>query len=799
MPKYFSLLALFFCFHFSTGQNNQISGIVRETFTQTPLPFVHIIMNGGENELFTDLDGNFQTPPGIPIRTLSFRHHLHRNAEYIWFPSDSMPLSVNMNKYLPFFYESETDSVTSGLIEKVMQNRGLNRMENLKPFTYNTYNKYTFGAEKNEHAIKHLRKRSGKLRFGLHDLKDKQHFFIVESVTERKYYNAVKQKEKVIGAKASGVNLPSIFIQTSQLEAFSIYDNYTIIAGSTYISPLADNTLDRYEFLIIDTAMVDQDTIYIVKFNPKAKKYFQAMRGTLYINSRNYGVQYALVSPAERSSIEINFAQSYRLYDNIFFPDQSKTTVVINKGSQSAPKLKAYGRTFIYNVKTRTSVHKQNFDEVILEYKRYANDRNEDFWKEERKEVFSEADSNTYLYFDSLDRNKKLDKILRATERIYYGEVPVGKVNIEINRSIDYNLLERLRLGFGAHTNESFSEKYSVGAHLGYGTADQKLKYGTHFLLNIENRFRSTYNFSYSYDVKEAGATSLPFETRQYSSESLRKYRLRIMDYVREWSNALNFRPVTYMQVRLRLSHSHNTPSYDYVYKSQYSGSFNFTDLSLGMRYAYGEKVVQIINQNLLQFSKYPIVYFQFTRGLNNFFNGDYSYSKFDFRIDQNFKKFKFGTTGVQLAGGITKGNAPYFKLYNGKGSLRQPSIVIHNSFETMRYNEFLSDKYIALFFSHDFGKLYLLRNPNIAPSLMFLHNIGFGTLKNPEDHQGLAFKTMQKGYFESGLFLDNIIVIPTGGLKTGIGTGVFVRYGPNALPGLKNNVVFKLSTNFFI
>jgi hypothetical protein len=799
MPKYFFLPVFLFCSHFSIGQNYKISGTVRETFSQASLPFVHVIINQGEKEFFTDIDGNFQTPDSIPVRTLSFRHHLHRNVEYIRLPSDSMPLSINMNKYLPFFYESETDPAASALLEKTMRNRDQNRIENLKPFTYNTYNKYTFGAEKNEHAIRRLRKSSGKLRFGLQEFKDKQHFFIIESVTERKYYNAIRQKETVIGAKASGVNLPSIFIQTSQLRAFSIYDNYAVIAGSTYVSPLADYTLDRYEFLIIDTAKVEQDTIYIVKFNPKIKKHFEAMKGVLYINSKNYGIQYAVVSPAENSSVEINFAQSYLLYNNIFFPDQSKTTVVINRGSQSSLKLKAYGKTFIYNVKPYTNVNRKNFDEVILEYKRYANDRNEDFWKEERKEAFSEADSNTYLYFDSLDRKKKLDKILGITERIYYGEIPVGKVNIEINRSIDYNLLEKLRLGFGAHSNESFSEKYSIGGYFGYGAGDKKLKYGTSFLLNVENRFRSTYNFSYSYDVKEAGATHLPFETRQYSSEALRKYRLLIMDYVREWSNAINFRPVTYMQMRLRLNHSHNTPSYDYVYKAQYYGHFNFTDLSIGMRYGYGEKVVQIINQNLLQFSQYPIIYFQFTKGLNNFMNGDFAYSKFDFRIDQNFKKFGVGKTGIQLAGGITKGNAPYFKLYNGKGSLRQPSIVIHNSFETMRYNEFLSDKYIALFFSHDFGKLSLIRNPNVAPSLMFLHNIGFGSLKNPGDHQGLAFKTMEKGYFESGLFLDNIIVIPTGGVKIGIGTGFFVRYGPYALPNSKNNIVFKLSTNFFI
>jgi hypothetical protein len=798
MPGHFILLFLLLSFQFSIAQNQPLRGTVRETFTQTPLPFVHIIVNGGETELLSDLDGNFQISPDFDVKSLLFKHHLHRNTIYILSPTDTMPLDINMNKYLPFFYESETDSGASFLIGKVMLNRNQNRIENLKPFSYFTYNKYTLGTENIDQARKNLKKRSGKLRFGLHDFKDKQHFFLLESVTERRYYNSIKQKETVIGAKASGINVPSVFIQTSQIQAFSIYDNYCIVAGATYVSPLADYTLDRYEFSILDTVIINHEMIYIVKFNPNPKKYFQALKGLIFINSKNYGVQYALVGPAESNKVNISLAQSYLLRNNIYFPDQAKTSILINK-KNGIPGLKAYGRTYVYNLNTKTNINRKYFNESILEYKRYANERNEDFWKDERKEIFTEADSNTYIYFDSMRGTKNLDKITRISESIYYGEIPVGNINIELNKLINVNLLEHTRFGFGGHTNEEFSEKYSIGAYAGYGINDQRLKYGANIIYNIESRLRSNYNFSYTYDVRESGATSLPFETSQYSSEALRKYRLRIMDYVREWTHMLNFRPVVYLKVNLRLTHSHNTPSYNYVFKSLDSTHFNFTETSAGIRYAYGEKVIQLINLNIPQFTKHPILYFQITKGLNNFLNGDYSYIKFDFRIDQNFKTFGLGKTGIQLAGGITRGNAPYFKLYNGKGSLRQPSIVIHNSFETMRYNEFLSDRYLSLFFSHDFGKIYLVRKLNINPSLMFLHNIGFGSLKNPEEHKGLVFATMEKGYYETGLFLDNIIVIPFGSLKTGVGTGLFLRYGPNALSAINNNVVFKLSTNFFL
>jgi hypothetical protein len=184
---------------------------------------------------------------------------------------------------------------------------------------------------------------------------------------------------------------------------------------------------------------------------------------------------------------------------------------------------------------------------------------------------------------------------------------------------------------------------------------------------------------------------------------------------------------------------------------------------------------------------------------MNTFLSGDYDYTKADFRMDYTINKFLLGKTGLQLTGGITEGNAPYYKLYNLKGSLRQPSVVIHNSFETMRYNEFLADKYVAFFFSHQFGKIYI-RKPKISPSFMIMHNMGWGGLKNSGNHQ-LAdpFKTMEKGYFESGMFLDNIVVINLWGLRTGFGTGFFLRYGPYALPNINDNLVFKLSNNFLV
>jgi hypothetical protein len=52
----------------------------------------------------------------------------------------------------------------------------------------------------------------------------------------------------------------------------------------------------------------------------------------------------------------------------------------------------------------------------------------------------------------------------------------------------------------------------------------------------------------------------------------------------------------------------------------------------------------------------------------------------------------------------------------------------------------------------------------------------------------------MERGYFESGFVLHHLLVLQAAGLKTGLGAGVFMRYGPYALPNTRENLVLKVA-----
>ncbi len=107
--------------------------------------------------------------------------------------------------------------------------------------------------------------------------------------------------------------------------------------------------------------------------------------------------------------------------------------------------------------------------------------------------------------------------------------------------------------------------------------------------------------------------------------------------------------------------------------------------------------------------------------------------------------------------------------------------------------NEFLSNRYAFLFYAHNFGKL-LWRPKKFSPEFVVATNIGFGDLDHSEYHKGVSFKTMEKGYFESGLLINNLLNMS--GIYT-IGLGAFYRYGAYNLPDMADNFAYKVTLVF--
>jgi len=185
-------------------------------------------------------------------------------------------------------------------------------------------------------------------------------------------------------------------------------------------------------------------------------------------------------------------------------------------------------------------------------------------------------------------------------------------------------------------------------------------------------------------------------------------------------------------------------------------------------------------------------VRFQYTRGFDNVLNGEFVYNRYDLQITESFYIKYLGMTTFEFRAGYIDGDLPYCNLYNGNGSYRIFTIYAANSFATMRMNEFLSNRYVALYFTHNFGSL-LVKTRFFSPEIVLATNIAFGDLNNPEQHHNVAYQTMEKGYYESGILFHGLLDLKFYKL----GAGVFYRYGPYSFDKTGDNFAYKVSIVF--
>lgn len=201
-------------------------------------------------------------------------------------------------------------------------------------------------------------------------------------------------------------------------------------------------------------------------------------------------------------------------------------------------------------------------------------------------------------------------------------------------------------------------------------------------------------------------------------------------------------------------------------------------------------------NQKIVNFEGNPIINFTFSRGLNIFNSESFQYNRIETTIDFSAYNGRIGQSNIRLASGFIDRSLPYGMLFTGEGSKNTGiPILINNSFQTMLPYEFLSDKYINLFYSHNFGSL-LFSTKKFKPQFVVVQNSGWGSLDN-SSYQGIDFKEKDKIYLESGLIINNIIKFKyINVIYLGFGIAGFYRYGYYGYDNFKDNLALKVSAS---
>ena len=93
-------------------------------------------------------------------------------------------------------------------------------------------------------------------------------------------------------------------------------------------------------------------------------------------------------------------------------------------------------------------------------------------------------------------------------------------------------MYESVRLGIGAHTNQSCSTFFNVAGDGAYRFRDRDFKYGGDINFFLTNKNELKLSFLYQKDVLENAGTKFYLDNNPLSSETNRKFMIKNMDKI---------------------------------------------------------------------------------------------------------------------------------------------------------------------------------------------------------------------------------------------------------------------------
>lgn len=777
-----------------------ISGQVVDGETKHPLAFVNIIFN--HNVLtgtVTDINGRFRYSSVVAFESLTFSYVGYEQKTVVMDSPDGKDLSAV--KLFPSAFVFEEIVVKAGenpanrIIRNVIANKKINNPENITSFKYTSYNKviYDFALIKEDTSDSSLQELKSEL------FKD-GHALIMESVTERKFIHPDNSEEVILGVKVSGFKNPSFAPLATDLQPFSFYKEIIPIFDIQYINPISDGSLTKYDFRIEDTLYQQQDTTFILSFKPQAGKNYEALKGLLYINTSTYAIQNVIAEPHSKGLIDVKIQQQYQLVDGKqWFPEQLNFEIFVQVDSYEEVGMQANGKSHIKDVELQAELKKKDFSIEVLRLDEKASTRDTFFWKEHRADPLTAQELTTYQVIDSIGQKYKFDEILTFAEKLSGNRIPIGFIDLDISKSLIFNMYEGFRLGLGAYTNDKLIKNLSVGGYFGFGLKDDEWKYGGEVLWTVDKDRELQIRGKYENTLLESGKTRLGFfNERQYD---WRSYLATQMDNIEQSSIAIGMRALKYAKVNVSFNHTRVNPLYDYIYSVDETAQvidFTNTDFTINVRYAHKEKLISSMGRRLSMGTKYPVFSLSYSRGLDGVLDGQFAFNKLEARLEEAIYFKNLGESKIRIDAGLIDQPLPYGLLFTGEGSnIRDLSVLVKNYFQTIGPYEFLSDRYVNVFYAHNFGSL-LFHAGKFRPVFTVVQNIGWGSLSNPEYHQLIDFKTKEKGLYEAGLQIDNLVrmnYLNVGYL--GFGIGGYYRYGPYAVEKATDNMAFKISMTF--
>jgi hypothetical protein len=804
--KFFILPFLFFA---TTSYAQVISGKIVDSLKREPVAFANIVLADGIHGTTSDIEGNFKlsVPAGYQ-QAITISHVSYQKTK--------LPLSFfdkhRVIKLKPSEMVLSEVVVKAGenpafrIIRNAIKNKSRNDPDNLGSYQYHSYNKFIIKPSEMSDPYK---KRLDSLRNGTSTGTKKQkellqwdsissriHFFMTESVTEKKVINPGRQKETLIGFKASGFKSPLFANVATDYQPFSFYNDKISLLGKDFLNPISKNSELRYEFFLTDTTYIENDTVYVIQYEPKRGKLITGLKGMVSISTNGWAIKNIIASSSDSLALTgIRIQQNYEKANGQWFPAQLNTDIDFYNLKQFGSHIIAQHRSFIKDVRINPALNKSEFGDIKVDLSPPAGVLNEANIEKFRITPLDTKEAKTYVTIDSaMQKFQWLDKTMEA---LATNALPVGPFDFDLTRLVHINQYEGFRLGGGLYTSNRFLKWLRVGGYGAYGFKDQQWKYGAEVRFNLNPNRDFGVTFQYINDIYETGyAHQNVLRDFTNANEGLRRLVSERFDKIESYRVDVSYRVLPRVHASAFVSKNNIIPTYDYTLtlNGETLNRFVIGETGLALRYSGSENYMQIAGKKVLLGREWPMVSIGYARSIQVWDAQNFDYQRLDFSSRFQFKHRPKGKTRLFVHAGWVDGVAPYGRLYNARGAQETQAIYVDEYFQTVGLYEFAASRHASVFFNHNFGNVFY-DNRYSKPEWVVYHASGIGWLDNANAHASsqISLQSFDKGFFESGTGFNNLLRFKYANVAYfGLGAAVFYRYGAYQFEKQTNNLFFR-------
>jgi len=736
-----------------------IKGRVFDVDTGDPIPFVNVYIKGTTDGTTCNAEGRFDFI--IQQKTDSL------TASNVGYQTKSIALGSEVVQEVELGLKAITVNlkgvtVLSGenpawqIIRKVVENKKLHDKRELKAYEYHSYNRIEFDIENLSTKLS-KRKIIQDIWAGVDTTALEKNeggnavlpIFLSESIS--RYY--VKNDPFARREEVEKTNIKGVAIEdggmVSQLvgaayQDYNFYQNWLRFLEKEFVSPIADGWRAYYDYEIMDTVLVGNDWCYQLEIFPNIKEE-PAFNGIMWITTKEFALR--KIDAQINKSSNLNFIESITLKQELnktpegpWLPVRTDLKIdVSNFGKNMASIwIKVLNTTSDWVVNDEKDKRFYT-DEVIV-----ANDFQEhtdSFWQTARPPDLSATQLKTYDIIDTLVEIPRVKSAVNLIKFATIGYWRRGKIDYgPYVFAYAYNNFEGNSIRLGLKTNEYFDRKITLRGYGGYGTSDNRWKYGLTGSYIISRRPWSEFTLHSSYEVQQAGINPEALLDNNHLFYAATRWQTFLRPYyISKNSMSIQTEPAKGFTEILTLRHDYFDPQYPFYYyenpdhpEAGIKTTISSPSLSFTTKWARDEMFLQNGNERVsLGPRRAPMVVLNYTYGFKGVLNSDVSYHKLQLEVEQKLRLGSLGESICRLQGGYIFGQVPYLLLENHIGN--ESMFYTTGAYNTMNYFEFVSDRYASLRYEHYFQGLITNKIPLIRKlkwRLLATANVLYGSLR---------------------------------------------------------------------